>query len=258
LVAVFLNVPAAVRHPSARITVALVAPYLLVLLRGEARDYWIVPLLPALALNVGVAGALAWCWLRIGGRAIRPESGTLARGAHYLYPINRRLAGATVLGVLLAPAIFLAPSHSTVYMDQFTHLFHHDQTNAERAARVWIKANVAPGAVLVIDSYLWVELYEPRNASGLPRYQADYYWNVEKDPEIRETKLKGDWRNVDYLVVTPQLEYYTQQGTIPFVKTILDHSIPIAEFSSYGYWVRVQKVIKEPRASEAPTAPIRR
>ncbi len=77
LAAVAVNTVAALKDRRARLAALLVLPYLLFLARGGLiRDYWLVPLLPSLAINIAVAAPVAVGWSRRVRAAIIPDRRT--------------------------------------------------------------------------------------------------------------------------------------------------------------------------------------
>jgi hypothetical protein len=98
---------------------------------------------------------------------------------------------------------------------------------------------------MVIDEYMWQELHDP--PAGDPRYaDAQYYWKAADDPAVRRKGFGDNWRNIDYVVTTPQLVYDTVQNDFPMVTPALEHSLPVAAFNTGGWQVEVRRV--DPRA----------
>jgi len=237
-----LNLVLAVKHRSARLAIVFIGPYLLFIARGGlVRDYWVIPLLPALALNIAVAAVLAFGWLR------RLEFDVLFRQT----PVCQ---GLTHLGMLsvVAMGAFLGANSWDTYSAGFGDLFHQDATTTYTQALRWVEKNVDPSSMLVVDATFWVDLQEARSSAawrgigGSTRVYGSYhYWVAARDPAVKNRVFEDDWRNVDYLVITPAMEYDIEAGSIDFVKTIVDHSTLVAEFSNRHYWVRIMKVQKD-------------
>jgi hypothetical protein len=109
----------------------------------------------------------------------------------------------------------------------------------------WIQHHVPPSSHMVIDEYMWEELHDP--PPGDPRYSdAQYYWKAADDPAVRRQGFNDNWRNVDYVVTTPQLVYDTIHNNFPIVTAALEHSLPVAAFNTGGWQVEVRRV--DPRA----------
>jgi endo-1,4-beta-D-glucanase Y len=69
----------------------------------------------------------------------------------------------------------------------------------------WIKRHVAAESRIVIPDDLWTDLHES-SALGPTFPNAHSHWKVAADPEVRDGVFDNDWRNVDYLIMTPGLE----------------------------------------------------
>jgi 4-amino-4-deoxy-L-arabinose transferase-like glycosyltransferase len=237
-----VNLVAAAKHRSARLAVLFIAPYLLFIARGGlVRDYWVIPLLPALAVNIAVAAVLAFGWLR------RIEFDVLFRQT----PVWQGLTHLGVLSVVAMGAFLGANSWST-YSAAFRNLFGQDMTTAYAQSLRWVEENVDPSSMLVVDATFWVDLQEARppaawrGIGGSTRVYGSYhYWVADRDPAVKSGVLEDDWRNVDYVVMTPFMEHDIAAGSVDFVKAIVDHSTLVAEFSSGYYWVRIMKVEKD-------------
>jgi hypothetical protein len=237
-----LNLVLAVKHRSARLAVVFIGPYLLFIARGGlVRDYWVIPLLPALALNIAVVAVLAF------GRLRRLEFDVLFRQT----PVWQGLTHLGVLSVIAMGAFLGANSWST-YSDAFGIVFGRDSTTAYAQSLRWVEENVDPSSLLVVDVTFWVDLQEARppaawrGIGGSTRVYGSYhYWVVDRDPAVRSGVFEDDWRNGDYVVMTPFMEHDIAAGSVDFVKAIVDHSTLVAEFESGYYWVRIMKVQKD-------------
>jgi 4-amino-4-deoxy-L-arabinose transferase-like glycosyltransferase len=242
-----VNAVAAVKHRSARLALLFVGPYLLFLVRGGlVRDYWIIPLLPGLALNTVLAATFVLNWLRRQqlriSLAAAPASWQMAHfgGLSFM-----------VIGLLL----LLGLSSRNTYVGAFGDLLGQDSTTAYREALAWVRENVGGSSRLVIDSSFWIDLREtkPGVTAGMtsePFEREYHYWVVDKDPAVREGLFGENWRSADYVVMTPTMLHDITGGAVDFVKEITDHSTLVAEFSSGYYWVRILKVEKDVSASQ--------
>jgi len=236
-----VNLVAAVRDRSARMAVLFMGPYLLFIARGGlVRDYWVVPLLPTLALNIAVAAVLAYGWARRLVLSVSPRTFAFQRPAY--------LGAVAVIAV----GIFLGTGSRNAYASGFRNLFGQDVTAAHAESLNWVKTNIDPSAMLIIDVTFWVDLEEARppgqwrGIGGSTRVYGSYhYWVADRDPAVRKGVFEEDWRNVDYVVMTPFMEHDIAAGSVDFVKVVIEHSEPVAEFWSGYYWVRIMKVEKD-------------
>lgn len=69
-------------------------------------------------------------------------------------------------------------------------------------AVAWIKTFVPADSRMIIRDDIWTDLHE--QGLGGPAFpNAQSYFKVTADPAIRDGVFGNDWRNVDYLVITP-------------------------------------------------------
>jgi endo-1,4-beta-D-glucanase Y/4-amino-4-deoxy-L-arabinose transferase-like glycosyltransferase len=192
--------------------------YWLFLIRGgEIIGFYIIPLLPFLALSIGMSVYLL--------------SEFFSQWA--FRPIIQPLC---VL-VLLSPFVWYYATHPAVYQL--------DQTTPQLKALDWIDTNIPKNANLIMDNYAYIEFHDhsPANRYTLPTL-ANYYWKADKDPDVNDKVLKGNWRNVDYILATPQVQYDANFAGLPLVKDAFDNSVTIQSFQGHKWNVDVRKVIK--------------
>lgn len=201
--------------------VVFVGSYLLFLVRGGiVIDLYVAPLLPLLAIAIGVAiGA----FLQRMPRPVARPAAAVAAG----------------VGVLAAFATAAPTRQYTV-----------DETTNQLAAIDWVDANVDPASVIAADNYVY-----PGLAIEDDFDKTLYFFNAEYDPEAREL-YADDWRNIDYLVVTHELIRQVKQGIVPEMRAALDHAELRADFttgtssfldfdayiSTNGDWARVYEI----------------
>ena len=191
---------------------------------GVVLPFYLVPLLPLLALCLafvlhdGIAFAA-----RLRPRSPRAATFPLAAGA---------LAACAALLIV-------------AYARSDRGLWTKDPVAGQLQAVSWIQRHVPPSSHMVIDEYMWEELHDP--PPGDPRYpDAQYYWKAADDPAVRRHGFNDNWRDVDYVVTTPQLVYDTIHNDFPIVTPALEHSLPVAAFNTGGWQVEVRRV--DPRA----------
>ncbi len=81
---------------------------------------------------------------------------------------------------------------------------------------------------------MWTELHAP--PAGDPTFaDAQYYWEVGEDPKVQRRDFADNWRNVDYVVTTPQMIADAGQQDFAIVTPALEHSRPIADFNTGGW-----------------------
>jgi endo-1,4-beta-D-glucanase Y len=142
---------------------------------GVVFDFYILAAIPFLCLNIGFA--LGWL-LALLGRA-----------------------GAASLSIVLASALVAGYWEAGTSQSLYTQR----PGLAGREAIPWIKRHIAPESRIVMPDDLWTDMREP-SALGPALPNAHSHWKVAADPEVRDGVFDGDWRTVDYLIMTPGLE----------------------------------------------------
>jgi 4-amino-4-deoxy-L-arabinose transferase-like glycosyltransferase len=167
------------------LSVALTVTWALYLARGaQLIDFYIVPLLPFLALSIALA-------------------------AHALVqPLSRLLRPAALLGGALALSVFFLNEH--IARDAF----HLRLTPLQQAQVAYVRQRIPTTAVLMVDDDVWVNLHD--SAGGLdPVYPYAYpYSKITGDPAVQR-RLHWDWRHIQYIVASNQMYAALQKGGAP-------------------------------------------
>jgi hypothetical protein len=193
---------------------------------GEVIGFYLVPLLPLLALNVGLILGLTYNWLKT---VFRTPVGIAA-----VRVIQIILAGMCLSGMLVG----YTTSPDLGFQSNHFLLWNTTQTDAQNQATQWVEEHLPRHSLLIIDEYMWTDLYD----SGFT--SAHYYWKVEEDPAIRGKIFHDDWRNVDYVITTPQLLGDAQNNNMTLVEDALEHSTLLIHFDSGGWPIDIRKVNK--------------
>ena len=224
---------------------------------GVTYGHYVVPLLPLLAVNAGVALSLVIRGVqavvgRVGRRVGRRRATGAGLGGPTL-PRGAALPALALLGTLGVVARAYAAPGPGLQRNQLA-LWTNDQARAQREAANWITRNVAPGSRLIADDYLWIDLHDPSTAVA-PFTMAHWYWKVEQDPEIRNGVFGGDWRNADLVVRTSQMDFDAEANGFQLIGEALQHSTPIVHMDTGGWSVEIRRVHKL-RAWEAAGDPV--
>ena len=181
--------------------------YILYLIRGgNVIGFYILPLLPFLALNIAICV-----------KAI----------LIYSERWNSKRFGVAAVLLFLSPFLVYYATHTDIYTK--------DQTSGQIAAVEWMHENIRENAVVLIDNYAFIELNSvPGNFY--------YYWKAERDPEIKANILKGDWRNVDYLLATPQMTSDIADADLELTKNAYMNSSSVKRFEDFGWYVEIRSV----------------
>jgi 4-amino-4-deoxy-L-arabinose transferase-like glycosyltransferase len=223
-VCALLSVLLAWRRPMAGVIGLLTLSLWLFLARGgEVIGFYLVPLLPLLALNVALTVGVLVDSLVTLIRRPRNVIGRLARGA-----VAPSLAAITAIGAV--GGYLNLQSHA----DDPFRAWQAQPAVGQRQAIAWVLANVPPTSKSIIDMYMWLDLHPSYN-------DAHYYWKVEQDPAIRDDVFADDWRTVNYVITTPQMMSDAGKQDMAIVNTALQNSVPVARFDT-GWAVEVREV----------------
>jgi endo-1,4-beta-D-glucanase Y/4-amino-4-deoxy-L-arabinose transferase-like glycosyltransferase len=176
---------------------------------GQVLDFYIVGALPFLALNIGLAVA--------------------------------RLAALTSTPGLLPALVVGALAIGGVNLSRHSEIFVLDMTTTQRQALDWVRQHVPTNAQIVIDDDLWVDLRD--GPAGQPSFPgAHSHWKVANDPAVYRELFHDDWRNIDYLVMTPGLEqiFTQEQEKLPY--QAYSRSTPVASFQVGEAAIEIRRV----------------
>jgi 4-amino-4-deoxy-L-arabinose transferase-like glycosyltransferase len=150
------------------------------LTRSVVLDFYVLPLVPLLALNVGLVVGYLTRGMRVWG------------------------AGALALGVM---AVTLAQpgGYLMVYNDQhrlqLRDTYRLSLTRLQDQQVAWIVANVPPDSRMIIDDDLWVTLHDRHH----PYRYAHSHWKAASDPDVRDKIFHSDWHNLNYVVLSNKM-----------------------------------------------------
>ncbi len=190
---------------------------------GVVQTFYLVPLLPLLALCVAFTldGIV---------RSVRTWTA---------FP---RTAAAIVGAIGLAG---VGVGAGVAYAHSGTALWSADPIKGQDQALSWVEQNLPRNTRLVIDNYMWVNLHEGSRGSTFPH--ALYYWDVGYDPRIRRQIFGDSWRNVDYVITTPQVIHDLRAQTFPVVSLAVQHSVLVKRFDTGSWAVDIRRV--DPRVN---------
>lgn len=184
--------------------------WLFLLHGGTIYPFYIVPLLPLMALNIAVAINAPLKWLT----------------THKGFDLARALLIFMFIGALIPYNMqFAAPAYSL------------HPTTAQTNALFWIQDNVPHNAVVITDSTFYTDLHEAGGegvASGATYLNAHIYWNVSLDPQIHGGLLHENWGAIDYIVVDTRMlhDIKTLGSSMLLLDRALHHAILRVEYRS--------------------------
>jgi hypothetical protein len=197
---------------------------------GEVIDFYLVPLLPLLALNVALAISGISDLMQ---RTVKRPRFAVARALRAaVWPSLAMLAASGALGGYL----LLQSSQ-----EDPLRAWHAQPAAAQRQATAWIVDHLPSDSRSVIDMYMWLDLHPDYDA-------AHYYWKVEQDPAIRDDVFGDDWRAIDYVITTPQMLQDARLQDMQLVNDAVANSTVLARFDT-GWPVEVRQV--HPDVSES-------
>lgn len=199
---------------------------------GVVIEFYLVPLLPFLALSLGLAMHSA---LRLVKRS--PARTAWVGDAFLRIVAIVVVLGGSAWGYVVSDALGTGGNPIVFWTSP--------QAQPQRVAIDWVRGNLAPTDLIVIDAYTWTDLHDPpadQRAFDL----AHWYWKIDLDPDIRDEVLEGDWRAIDFLMRTPQMENNLANANDGLVigAAALEHSTPIASWDADGWEVAVNRVDK--------------
>jgi 4-amino-4-deoxy-L-arabinose transferase-like glycosyltransferase len=202
---------------------------------GAGLDFYILPMLPLLAMINAFIIHDILRWVGAQGWTISTVKIT---DRSCVFPIFTLLLGAVILGANLR---------------NYPEIFTLQQTKLQHDALAWVRQHIPTQSRLAIDDDLWVDL----QAGGVDRQRYPYahsHWKIEGDPEIYHDILKDDWRNVDYLVLTPGLgKRFKEKGGVILQPAYLN-SETVAMFADGTASIEIRQV-RKPSLRSLPSVP---
>lgn len=164
------------RDPAPLVAALLCLGYAAYLVRGSVLlEFYIVPLIPFLALNVGL----------VAGRLLASVPGGVAA-----------LAVTAMSAVLALPTGGYLLTHGDTGRLQAPDMYRLDLTRLQADQLDWVRAHVPPGSRMIIDDDMWPALH-----SDQPPYRdAVSHWEAAADPAVRDKLFPRGWRDIDYIV----------------------------------------------------------
>jgi hypothetical protein len=173
----------------------------------------IIPLLPLLAISIGIAVQTI---AHLAGRHI------LKRAVRY--------PAYAVLAILVVSMFGWTYVHKP---EPYTT----DQVSMQFDAVGWVSQHVPRESFVVTDNYAFVDLRR-----SIPNVH--YYWVVDEDPEVRNEIMDDNWCNIDYLLTTPQMLEDMKNYPLRLVSTAHRNSTSIRAYENDGWPIEVRQVNK--------------
>jgi 4-amino-4-deoxy-L-arabinose transferase-like glycosyltransferase len=200
----------AIKVPDKNLLISLLAIsfWLLLVRGGQVLSFYIIPLIPLVAINFAMALNTILSWP---GKLVRFD---------------------VVRAVLLA-IVIVAVIPYDIKATGFR--FYQHPTSAQQQALVWVRTHVPHNSFIVINSYLYLDLRIPGGqgiGDGAPYPHAEVYWNVAGDPELHQQALDNNADRIDYIVADSEMlhDIQTVGGDMGIIDDALKNSVLRAEF----------------------------
>ncbi|MCK5123186.1 MAG: glycosyltransferase family 39 protein [Candidatus Pacebacteria bacterium] len=217
-VTTFINLLLGISKKYYRIAALLSFSYIFYLTKGGLLiGFYIVGLMPFLALNIGMF--LQFLLDRINKKKLKCSV--------FLF-----------LFIILSSVLIKGlADEQKIYID--------NQIIDQKKALTWIKENITNDKVIVITNYSYVDL-KSGYVNIFPYKNVQWYWKIDKDPEIKHLVLYNQWSNIDYIIITPQMIYDMDvNDDLILLKTAFAYSEEVKRFNDSDYSIVIYKIDKE-------------
>ena len=189
LIALLIGLRNRQKHANLLIAASLAASYSLYLIRGSVMlEFYVIPLLPFLALNIGL---MLDHLLGSTPAALRAVTGALLvamlsvpMGGGYVYTHNDK-------GQVAPQDLYNVP-----------------QTPMQEEEIAYVRQHIPTTARIIMDDDVWVELHD----QSPPYRYAHSHWKAAGDPAIRDRLFQKDWQNIDYIVMSNKMRAAMEQN----------------------------------------------
>lgn len=220
LVSIIINLVIGIKKRPALIIGLLAFSYIAFLLRGGLiLEFYVVPLIPLVALSIAYTTDVAYKFLK----------------SKIKVTILRPLIFAPYVGCL-AILIVMATTYSAHWQKGENNIYKSDQTSAQVAAVDWVLHQNTPDQFYAIDNYAYLDL-NLKNSGNFKN--AEYYWKVDNDKDIKNKILHDNYQNIDYELVTHQLRKDVDEADLKLNKLALANANLIKTFPGEGWYVEV-------------------
>ena len=191
--------------------------WVLLLRGGVVFPFYIIPLIPLVALNSAMAINTIMSWI---GKLVRLD-------------LVRALL---VFGVIVALVPYDAMNVGIIFTQH--------PTSAQNQALTWVRENVPHTDFIVINSYLYTDLHAQGGAgvgNGAIYPHAEVYQNVATDPTIHNHVLQNNWDRIDYIVADSEMLQDIKGNAVQMkiIGDALSHSILRAEFRADDHSLQI-------------------
>jgi Dolichyl-phosphate-mannose-protein mannosyltransferase len=217
-IAMFINILGGTVNRLQLLAALFVGSFWLFLLSSNViYPFYVIPLLPFLALNIAQAlnTPIRWITKKVG------------------FDLLRALIVFALIGMLIPAGVQRASS-----------LLQPNLAEPQQQAMLWIRNNIPHNAVIISDSQMFTDLREPGGmavGSGTPFAHAQIYSQAVLDPQVYYKDLNGDWQKIDFIAADATMLREIRTGSqYTLLNEALHHAIPRASFGSSQDGTQVQ------------------
>jgi len=189
LIALLIGLRNREKHANLLVASSLAASYSLYLIRGSVMlEFYVIPLLPFLALNIGLMldhllGATPAA-LRVVSTVLLVAALSVPAGGGYVYTHNDK-------GQVAPQDLYNVP-----------------QTPMQEEEIAYVRQHIPTSARIIMDDDVWVELHD----QSPPYRYAHSHWKAAGDPAVRDRLFQKDWQNIDYIVMSNKMRAAMEQN----------------------------------------------
>lgn len=232
LVAMFANLWLYRSKPVTQAMALLPTIYFLFLARGGVTfAYYIIVMLPFLALNIALVADLAIAKLINESRVERP-SGSSGSYAH----VPDVVMLATLVAMLMI-GVYQAPINRTNLTA--------NGVSPEIEAMQWMAANAPRSSTVVANHYFYLDMRSTGGMgapTGAPFEHVQMYWNVATDKAVLDGMLHDNWNNIDYVIEDSDMLVDRKNFDMTIINQAIAHSTVAAKFQNTLFWVTIYQV----------------
>jgi len=179
--------------------------YMYYLLRGGIiNDQYLIPLIPFFALNIGVAFSELYQFAR-----------------------RRKVLKLVAIGLIVGIC-----SSSLLWDGRNADLYVLDATTPQVEAINWLEKNTTKSDLTDIDNYAQADLLYTYGPQMYKNYGYQDFWEVDQDPRLTNNVLHDNWKNINYILVTPRMLSVAQYSTaLPLTENALKNSSVVIRYS---------------------------
>lgn len=181
-------IPLTFKHSWARVLIAFSAIHLWFLMRGGLiLNFYIIPVLPLMALNIGYV-------------------------FDYVFNVLLKEKEKIRTLILIGISVF-----TIVYIYQLPRdIFTRDENEPFRKTVEYARENFPEDAMIVTDNAIYLDLVGTKKHRSFPN--TEWFWKIDNDPDVYEDQLKNDWKSINYVLLSHETVKQMASGDFKFVQ----------------------------------------